>query len=120
MANQGKMLYLLKALVLAYAVTAFILVFLALGVWKLEFSESAVNVGMIASYILSAIAGGFYLGKKMKEKKFVWGIVLGLAYIVILLAAAMVTNGPAGLLNRNTVTTAVICILSGMLGGMIG
>lgn len=120
MNNQGKIIYLLKALVFSYLVTAIILVFLALGVWKLEFSENVVNIGLIASYILSALTGGLYLGKKMKEKKFIWGILLGVSYIVILLAATMITNGPTGLMNRNTITTAFICILSGMLGGMIG
>ena len=120
MNNQGKIGYLLKALVLSYLVTGVILVFLAIGVWKLDFTEGAVNVGMIASYILSALAGGFYLGKKIKEKKFIWGVLLGVSYIVILLAATVAANGPFGLMNRNTLTTALICILSGMLGGMLG
>lgn len=120
MNNQGKIMYLLKALVFSYIVTGVILVFLALGVWKLEFSETVVNVGMIAAYILSALTGGFYLGRKMQEKKFIWGILLGISYIIILLVAAMITNGPEGLMNRNTITTTFICILSGMLGGMIG
>lgn len=120
MNHQGKMICFLKALIVSYFMTGIILLILALGVWKLEFSETVVNIGMIVSYILSALIGGWYLGKKRKEKKFLWGICLGISYIVILLAAAMVTNGPSGFLNRNTITTAIICILSGMLGGMLG
>jgi putative membrane protein (TIGR04086 family) len=120
MAYQEKILGLIKALVLAYTVTAGVLIILAVGVWKFDFSENMVNIGMILSYIASTLFGGLYLGKKQREKKFLWGILLGLCYIFILLAVSMVANGPSGLWNRNTITTVVICLLGGMLGGMIG
>lgn len=120
MNGKTTMILILKGLILSYGITDMILAFLALGIWKWEFSDLTVNIGMIAAYILSALFGGFYLGKKKKEKKFIWGILLGVCYILILLLAALCMDGSLVTLNRNTITTAFICILSGMLGGMLG
>ncbi|MCI5596245.1 MAG: TIGR04086 family membrane protein [Lachnospiraceae bacterium] len=120
MNGKTTIILILKGLILSYGITGMILAFLAFGIWKWEFSDFAVNIGMIASYILAALFGGFYLGKKKKEKKFIWGILLGVCYIIILFVAALCLDGSLVILNRNTITTAFICILSGMLGGMLG
>ena len=69
MNGKTTIILILKGLILSYGITGMILAFLAFGIWKWEFSDFAVNIGMIASYILAALFGGFYLGKKKKEKK---------------------------------------------------
>lgn len=120
MNQKERLLHVLKALVFSYLVTALILVVLAVGVWKLDFSETLINIGLIVSYIVSALVGGMYLGKKMKERRFLWGILAGVCYIAVLFAATLITGGTQDFFSRNTMTTAFICILSGMLGGMIG
>ncbi|MDO4554227.1 MAG: TIGR04086 family membrane protein [Lachnospiraceae bacterium] len=120
MKNQEKIICVLKGLTLSYLITGTLLLLLALGIWKLQFSEQIVNAGMILSYILSTLAGGFYLGKSRREKKFLWGLLLGILYMVILFLAAIIVNGPSDFMNRSTITSGLICILSGMLGGMLG
>lgn len=109
----------LRGLVIAYVVSGLFLLVVAFALWKWNIPEIAVNGCMIAAYFLSAFAGGFYLGKKQREKKFLWGILLGFCYILLLLFASAVLQEPSGILNRETVTVAVVCVLSGMLGGMI-
>lgn len=110
---------LLKSLVVSYLVSGIFLLLVAFALWKWNIPEIAVNGCMIAAYFFSAFSGGFYLGKKQREKKFLWGILLGFCYILLLLFASAILQGPSGILNRETVTVAVVCVLSGMLGGMI-
>lgn len=85
---------LLKGLLISYVVTCLFLLLMALGVWKFHFSDRIVSIGIIVTYIVSSMVGGVYIGKKQKEKKFLWGMLMGVLYV------------------------AVLCILSGMLGGM--
>lgn len=119
MGNRQNLCNLLKGVIVSYVVSAVFLLLLALAVWKWNVSEMVVNGVMVVIYILSTAVGGFCLGKKQKEKKFLWGILLGTLYILLLLFAAAVMSGPSGIINRETLTIAFICILSGMHGGMV-
>lgn len=119
MRNRQSFGRVLRGLMAAYLVSAGCLLLLSLALWKWHLSEMAVNGVMIGIYVISTLAGGFYLGKKQREKKFLWGILLGFSYIFLLLFANGVMNGPTGLISKETLTVAAICVLGGMLGGMI-
>ena len=73
---------------------------------------------IIVTYILSCFAGGFLSGKMMKNKKFLWGILVGLLYFGIMLLVSLAVNRQLDQTAANFVTTMVLCILGGMLGGM--
>ena len=74
MSKNAKPLLMMKALVLAYAVTGILLLVLAFLLYKLGLGESQVNLGIMVIYILSSLLGGFYMGKKVKIRRFLWGI----------------------------------------------
>ena len=65
------------------------------------------------------IAGGLIAGKKMKRKKFLWGLLLGSLYFLILFAvsAALAGGLPKDLVHMGT--TLGICMAAGTLGGMM-
>ena len=69
MANRQSLLRLVKSLIAAYALSAIFLFLLALALWKWNLSEMMINGAMVFIYIISAAVGGFYLGKKQKERK---------------------------------------------------
>ena len=54
----------------------------------------------------------------MKNKKFLWGILVGLLYFGIMLLVSLAVNRQLDQTAANFVTTMVLCILGGMLGGM--
>lgn len=64
MSKNAKPLLMMKALVLAYAVTGILLLVLAFLLYKLGLGESQVNLGIMVIYILSSLLGGFYMGKR--------------------------------------------------------
>ena len=92
---------MLKALVASYIVTGLLLLLTAGLLYRFELSE-----------------GGFLSGKMMKNKKFLWGILVGLLYFGIMLLVSLAVNRQLDQTAANFVTTMVLCLLGGMLGGM--
>ena len=82
---------MLKALVVSYIVTGLLLLTAGL-LYRFELSEGKVRIMIIVTYILSCFAGGFLSGKMMKNKKFLWGILVGLLYFGIMLLVSLAVN----------------------------
>lgn len=114
-----RLMTVLKALILAYVITGVFLLLLALLLYKAGIGESVVSFGVTLIYILTTFVSGFYLGKKMKTSKFLWGLLAGVAYFVILAAISILAGGaPEGGFGH-FITTCLLCAGSGMLGGMV-
>lgn len=119
MKKDSKVLWVLKALLVAYVVTAILLLILAALLYKMELDEKAVSAGIVAIYIASTLIGGLVLGKMAKMRRFLWGLGLGIAYFAFLL---LITVGVYRTLDGSgihTLTTFILCAGGGMIGGMI-
>ena len=106
-------------LVAMYIITGILLVILAAVLGRVEMSDAAVSIGIIATYIVSCFAGGFFIGKKKKKKKYLWGICVGVFYFAVLLLGNLAVNRGLDGQFVHMLTTAVLCTLSGMAGGMV-
>lgn len=113
-----KMMFLLKGLLLSYLITGASLLILALLLYKLELDEGKVTVGIMAIYIISCFLGGLFVGKKSGKQKFMWGLILGISYFLLLTAVSAVTEPGLSSGWKNIVTSFVMCMGAGMLGGM--
>ena len=118
-AYQDAAVRMIKALLASYIVTGLLLLVLALLLYKLRLSESAVNVGIIAVYVVSCFLGGFLEGKMMKTRKFLWGSVCGLLYFTILAVISLAVNQRCSGGSSHFVTTLALCLAGGTLGGMV-
>lgn len=118
-AYQDAAVRMIKALLASYIVTGLLLLVLALLLYKLRLSESAVNVGIIAVYVVSCFLGGFLGGKMMKTRKFLWGSVCGLLYFTILAVISLAVNQSFSGGSSHFVTTLALCLAGGTLGGMV-
>jgi putative membrane protein (TIGR04086 family) len=114
-----KMFAVLKGLLFSYIITAFILLLLSFLMLKLDLSGTVIGGGIIFAYILSTFVGGFVVGKKAEQKKFFWGLVMGVFYFIILMVVSIAMNRAEPLPLGNLLTSFLICSLSGMVGGMI-
>ena len=112
---QNLLLYLL----FAYIVSALVLVLLAVLVFKAGISQQMVSGGIILAYVLSCFLGGLLAGKKMKQKRFLWGLVMGLAYFLVLFLVSVIVNKSLGAVGDSLLTSLVLCAGGGMLGGML-
>ena len=119
MANVSKPIQMMKALLLSYAVTGVLLLGLAFLLYKFGLGESQVNLGIMVIYILSCLAGGFYMGRKGKTRRFLWGMGLGAGYALLLMAVTYLTERPFGGDLTEILLMFFICIMGGALGGML-
>lgn len=114
-----KMLALLKGLLFSYIITAFILLLLSFLMLQLDLSSAVISGGIIFAYIIPTFIGGLFVGKKLEQRKFLWGLLMGILYFVVLLIVSLMMNKVSPLPFGNLSTAFIVCSLSGMLGGMI-
>jgi putative membrane protein (TIGR04086 family) len=117
--QNAKLLVLLKGLLISYIITAFMLLLLSFLMLKLDLPSMIISGGINFAYIISAFIGGFYVGKKIEQRKFIWGLVMGVFYFIVLLVISLMMNRVSPMPLGSLFTVFIICGLSGMLGGMI-
>lgn len=112
-------IHIAKALIFAYIVTAVILLMLSFILFKAQIPSGVVSVGVILAYILSTFVGGFFIGKKVEARKFIWGLAIGAIYFMIIIIISIIMNKAAFGSAGSVVTVLGMCLLGGMLGGML-
>lgn len=106
----------LKSLLVMYLITGIMLLILAVILYKFHIPKWVVGMGILIIYIGVTFLGGRILGKCMQKKKYLWGLLGGSTYFLILLILSLVVNkGTEG----NVFMSCMICCFSGMLGGML-
>lgn len=108
-----------KILLAMYAVTAILLFLLSVLVQRLGLESGAISVGVCAVYVVSTFIGGFLAGKVQRTKKFIWGILMGLMYVVIMLAVTFIAKKGFDAAISDFVINLLLSLGGGMLGGMI-
>lgn len=104
-------------LLLSYALTGIMLLVLTFLLYRFQLSGKAVSAGVIVIYIASTFLGGFLAGKKAKTKKYLWGLMMGTGYFLVLAVLSFLTDrGGSGV---GFVTSLMLCAGGGMLGGML-
>lgn len=117
--KESKGIWLLKALLAGYVVMGVLLMILALLLYKIDLDEQKVTMGIIATYVISTFTGGFIMGKLVEEQRFVWGLILGVIYFLLLFAVSFAVNHQLQSNGTNLITTLLLCAGGGMLGGMV-
>ena len=118
MAYIGQVLRMMKALLVAYVMTGFFLLITAGLMYRFELSEGKVKIAVIGIYVLSCFTGGFLSGRMMKNRKFLWGSLLGFLYFAVMLTVSVAVGRELKEAVMGISTTFFICIISGMIGGI--
>ena len=114
-----KVIWWIKSLLASYIVTGILLLGLTFFMYKFELNEKIVSAAIVGIYVVSTLIGGMIIGKLTKSKRYLWGMVLGIIYFVLLL---LITLGVYRTLNGDSVsivTSLILCAGGGMTGGMI-
>lgn len=115
----GKGIRLLQGLFLSYMITGVILVAVAFLLYKMEWSEQSLHLGIIATYIISTVIGGFYVGKKVKTRRLIFGFLFGLLYIGVIILISFLLYPDHSLFSGNFASVICMCISGGVLGGIL-
>lgn len=119
-AREGvRIMSLLKALLASYIVTGILLFILALFLYRFDWDEQMVTIGIVAIYVISTFTAGFILGKLKKEKKFLWGFLIGTLYFAMLVFISFGVYRSFAGNGTNMLTTFCLCAGGGTLGGML-
>ena len=73
--NKKIVLKVLSTLLIMYILTGVALFVLAFLLYKMELTENIVTIGITAIYVVSGLLGGIIIGKRMKTRRFLWGII---------------------------------------------
>ena len=115
----GYGLRMAKALLASYVITALMLLLLAGLLYRFRLDEGKVQIGIILTYILSCFAGGYLAGKMMRSRQFLWGVLLGLLYFLLMTLVSLAVNHSIQDGMGNLATAFALCMGGGMLGGML-
>lgn len=117
--KNAKPMLMIKALLLAYVVTGGLLLILALLLYKMGLGESQINIGIMVTYIVSCLFGGFYMGKKIKVRRFAWGMGVGTGYAFLLMAVTFLTEHQISGNFKEMFIMFFLCFFGGTLGGIL-
>jgi len=110
-------------LLIMYLISGLLLLLLAALLYRFELSEATVKVGIVVIYIITGFVGGFFIGKQMQDKKYLWGLLTGGIYFLLLFVLSLFLKNGMG--EETTfeavriITTMVLCGVSSMAGGMV-
>jgi len=110
---------LLKALLFSGIITVMILLLLSLFVYKADVGDQIIKASVVVTYIVSCFIGGLLSGKGMRERKFLWGLICGCIYVAIVLMISLMLGGQKEGGFANYTSMLLLCLGSGMLGGMV-
>ena len=103
---------LVKTLIIAYVITAVLLLLTAFGLYRLHLSDWPV----VIIYALSCFAGGYILAKAQKSRRMLWGMGFGILYFTVLTAAAFILTKGADMDMTALVKALIVCLLAGGAG----
>lgn len=110
--------YYIKAFFISIMVSVTGIMVTAVLLYKGVISGENLKLAISIIYFVATLGGGFIACKYAQSKRFLWGIIYGLVYFLLILLLSFVTNGDEST-NINYVSL-IICAIGGMLGGMFG
>lgn len=119
MGNKVKVVKMVKSVVAAYIMTAIALLVLSFIMYRCKISMTGANSGILITYVLSCLVGGFIFSGCLAQKRFLGGGLLGVVYFLVAYVVSAVWNQSLAGQMPGMLTAFLICIFSGMLGGMI-
>lgn len=111
------------SIVVSAIVTVLLLLLLAVLLYNTGISGTVSGILMVAIYVLGPFAGAFVLGKLVRKKRYLWGLLLGLIYFLIFLAISMLSiseTEQSGVMPgvRDYLQVLLAVLPGGILGGM--
>ncbi|MBP3604931.1 MAG: TIGR04086 family membrane protein [Lachnospiraceae bacterium] len=119
LAVNTKLSFLLKNLFLSYLLTTILLLLLSLFLYRFSLSEKTVSMGITLIYVITTFLAGFLAGKKEQSRRFLWGLLMGFLYFIVLTVISVIIHKSFGGFGSDFFSTLAVCCASGMLGGMV-
>jgi len=103
----------------AYIITALVFIVYALLLTYTGISEKNNTAVVLVTMAMSLVAGGIKSASSARQRGLVWGVVTGVLYVAVMVAAGLFLI-PGYTLGSKTLVCLLLGIGSGGLGGIIG
>ena len=113
-----KLTVVCKGLAVSMLMTVILLMIFAFMMLKLQPDLKIAETGILAVYACSVFSGGWFCGKKIGIQKYLWGMLSGILYFLILLAASVMGDRILQSDITEGMIAFLICPAGGPLGGM--
>ena len=110
---------MLRSLLISYVLSGILLAALAFALYKLRLKEGQVNLMVYAIYFITCLTGGLLAGRRIRQRRFFWGLLSGLFYFLVLFGVSWIMNLGSPLDMERSLTVMGLCALGGTLGGML-
>lgn len=109
---------MLRSLLFSYLATGILLFAVSLGLYKFRFHPAQVGLAVHFIYAITCFLGGFLAGKSLRQRRFFWGFLTGLAYFLVLFFMSAALDKGITADTNQILTVLGICAASGTIGGM--
>lgn len=105
--------------VIAYLTSVVLILIFAFVLLKMQLGTGVTEVLILITYGLSALTGGWYAGRKNEKRKFLFGMMVGIVYFILLFLITEMAEGQVQPEISSSLAALGLCLAGGMLGGMI-
>lgn len=109
-----------KVLILAYVITALLLLLSAFMMYKIGIGDSTMRAFVMAIYGIATFVAGLCYVKIRKNRRIVNGALMGAVYFAILMMVSFIVNHELFQDGRKAAISCTVCIACGIMGGMVG
>jgi putative membrane protein (TIGR04086 family) len=117
--NLNKNIYLLKGLLLAYIITCILILVFSILLTYSSLRENKMPLVNTIIMVISVTSGSVYVAKMVKEKGWINGGIIGMAYYLILIMLNFIFLKPL-VLDIFSISKLVLACIIGIIGGIIG
>ena len=107
--------WLISVMISAVGMVLASLIFYAVGE-----GQNRIRVSVYVVVVLAVLIGGIYAGHWIGYRRFLWGLALGAIYYITLCLISVVSGCMAAAGWQFCLPFVLLCLGSGMLGGMLG
>lgn len=112
--------FFVRISMITIALSIILLLVLAGLMYSVHLSQNQISFGVFFIYIISCFIGGFLTGKKLKVRRFLWGLCFGIGYFLILFIFSIMLGSNIAENLPHILSVLFACAISGMVGGIIG
>lgn len=112
--------FFVRISMITIALSIILLLVLAGLMYSVHLSQNQISFGVFFIYIISCFFGGFLTGKKLKVRRFLWGLCFGIGYFLILFIFSIMLGSNITENLSHILSVLLACAVSGMVGGIIG
>jgi len=110
---------LISGVSVAYAITCVVFISYAILLRYSAVTEENISMVVTVTSLISVIVAGFDAAKGATKSGWLWGIIVGLLYALVLLAIGFFLN-ERFVLDSKSLVLIILSVAGGGLGGVIG